>query len=136
DDGAQAPNCPVNCQGVSSDGGNEQISDVWTISPNLVNEFRFSGNREADYDAQASLGQGIPAKIGLQFSTADVLPTLQITGTGGPSNITPGTEALFIQNSFVIGDVATLGKGKHILHFGGELLIEQDNSTPWGGING
>ena len=27
-------------------------------------------------------------------------------------------------------------KGKHILHFGGELLMEQDNSTPWGGING
>jgi hypothetical protein len=136
DNGAQAPDCPVNCQDDSADGGNEQISDVWTISPNLVNEFRFSGNREADYDAQASLGQGIPAKIGLQFSTADVLPTLQITGTGGPSNITPGTEALFIQNSFVIGDVATLVKGKHILHFGGELLVEQDNSTPWGGING
>ena len=27
-------------------------------------------------------------------------------------------------------------KGKHILHFGGELLMEEDNSTPWGGING
>jgi hypothetical protein len=136
DNGAQAPNCPVNCQDVSSDGGNEQISDVWTISPNIVNEFRFSGNREADYDAQASLGLGIPAKIGLQFSTADVLPTVAVSGTGAPSNITPGTEALFIQNSFLIGDMVTWVKGKHILHFGGELLMEQDNSTPWGGING
>ena len=84
----------------SSDGGNEQISDVWTISPNMVNEFRFSGNREADYYAEASLGQGIPAKIGLKFSTADVLPTVNISGTGAPSNLGPGTEALFIQNTF------------------------------------
>jgi Carboxypeptidase regulatory-like domain len=136
DDGSQAPNCPVSCHIGSSDGGNEQISDVWTISSNVVNEFRFSGNREADYDSQASLGQGIPAKIGLQFSTADVLPTVSFSGTGAPSSITPGTEALFIQNSFLVGDMVTWVKGKHILHFGGELLMEQDNSTPWGGING
>jgi hypothetical protein len=131
-----SPNCPVNCNNNSSDGGNGQISDVWTISANVVNEARFSFNREADYFAQASLGKGIPAKIGLQFSTADVLPTINISGTGGNNTIQPGTEALFIQNSFVIGDSLTWLKGKNILHFGGELLMEQDNSTPWGGING
>jgi hypothetical protein len=136
DDGGQAPNCPVNCHDGSSDGGNEQISDVWSISSNVVNEFRFSGNREADYFSQASLGEGIPAKIGLQFSTADVLPTLNFKGSGAPSSITPGTEALFIQNSFAPSDMITWVKGKNILHFGGELLMEQDNSTPWGGING
>ncbi len=131
-----SPNCPVNCNNNSSDGGNGQISDVWTISSNVVNEARFSFNREADYFSQASLGKGIPAKVGLQFSTADVLPTININGTGGNSTIQPGTEALFIQNSFVVGDSLTWLKGKNILHFGGELLMEQDNSTPWGGING
>jgi Carboxypeptidase regulatory-like domain len=131
-----SPNCPVNCNNNSSDGGNGQLSDVWTISANVVNEARFSFNREADYYAQQSLGQGIPAKIGLQFSTADVLPTINIGGTGGQSTIQPGTEALFIQNSFLAGDSLTWIKGKNILHFGGEVLMEQDNSTPWGGING
>ena len=131
-----SPNCPVNCNNNSSDGGNGQLSDVWTISANLVNEARFSFNREADYFAQASLGDGIPAKIGLQFSTADVLPQININGTGGQSTIQPGTEALFIQNSFLAGDSLTWLKGKHILHFGGDVLMEQDNSTPWGGING
>jgi hypothetical protein len=135
-DGGASPNCPVACHNQSSDGGNEQISDVWTISPNIVNEFRFAGNRQANYFSAASLGQGIPAKIGLKFSTADVLPTVNVGGTGGPSNIAPGTEALFIQNSFIVGDMVTWVKGKHILHFGGELLMEQDNSTPWGAING
>ena len=131
-----SPNCPVNCNNNSSDGGNGQISDVWTISANVVNEARFSFNREADYFAQQSLGAGIPAKVGLQFSTADVLPTINISGTGGQSTIQPGTEALFIQNSFLVGDSLTWLKGKNILHFGGEVLMEQDNSTPWGGING
>jgi hypothetical protein len=133
---AGSPNCPVNCQNISTDGGNGQLSDVWTISANMVNEARFSFNREADYFAQASLGQGIPAKIGLKFSTADVLPTINISGTGGNGTISPNTEALFIQNSFVAADSLTWIKGKNILHFGGELLMEQDNSTPWGGING
>jgi hypothetical protein len=27
-------------------------------------------------------------------------------------------------------------RGKHILHFGGEVMFEQDNSTPWGNLNG
>jgi hypothetical protein len=131
-----SPNCPVNCTNVSSDGGNGQLSDVWTISANVVNEARFSFNREAIWFAQGSLGEGIPAKIGLQFSTADVLPSINISGTGGQSTIQPGTEALFIQNSFLAGDSLTWIKGKNILHFGGEVLMEQDNSTPWGGING
>ena len=131
-----SPNCPVNCQNNSSDGGNAQISDVYTISPTMVNEFRFSWNREADYDAQQSLGQGIPAKIGLQFSTADVFPSVNIDGTGAPSGLGPGTEALFIQNTYAPSDTFTWIKGKHILHFGGELLMEEDNSTPWGAVNG
>jgi hypothetical protein len=131
-----SPNCPVNCQNDSSDGGNAQVSDVYTISNTMVNEFRFSWNREADYYAQQSLGQGIPAKIGLQFSTADVFPTVSIGGTGNPSNLGPGTEALFIQNTYAPSDTLTWIKGKNILHFGGELLMEEDNSTPWGSING
>ena len=131
-----SPNCPVNCQYQSSDGGNGQLSDVWTISAHLVNEARFSFNREADYYAQASLNVGVLAKIGLKFSTADVLPSINIGGTGGNGTIAPNTEALFIQNSFLAADSLTWIKGKNILHFGGEVLMEQDDSTPWGGING
>ena len=67
---------------------------------------------------------------------ADVLPSINIGGTGGQGTIPPSTEALFIQNSFVAGDSLTWIKGKNILHFGGEVLMEQDNSTPWGGVNG
>jgi len=30
----------------------------------------------------------------------------------------------------------TLIRGKHVLHFGGEYLIFEDNSTAWGNVNG
>ena len=32
-------------------------------------------------------------------------------------------------------DVLTLIRGKHILHFGGEFLLDESNSTAWGNIN-
>jgi len=32
-------------------------------------------------------------------------------------------------------DVVTMIRGKHILHFGGELLAYQNNSTAWGNVN-
>ena len=41
-----------------------------------------------------------------------------------------------IENTFIPSDVLTLVHGKHILHFGGEGMFEQDNSTPWGSIVG
>jgi hypothetical protein len=36
---------------------------------------------------------------------------------------------------FDLSDVVTLIRGKHILHFGGELLIYRTDTTTWGNIN-
>jgi hypothetical protein len=46
----------------------------------------------------------------------------------------PGTNAIYIENTFQPSDVVTLIRGKHILHFGGELLDYQANYTPWGNL--
>jgi hypothetical protein len=53
----------------------------------------------------------------------------------GGASIGPGTNAIYAEDSLQPSDVVTLIKGKHILHFGGELLDFRDNSTPWGNIN-
>ena len=130
------PDCPIACETHAAEGYNAQISDVFTASSSLVNEFRYSFVRQANWFVPQTLGQGYPTKLGLKFSYADVVPTVQINGTGGPQAIAPGTNAVFIENTFVPSDVVTMIKGRHILHFGGELMFEQDNSTPWGSING
>jgi hypothetical protein len=130
------PVCPVNCEYNSSEGWNAQITDVATITPSLVNEFRQSFVRQGNWFVPQSLGKGYPTTLGLQFSYADVMPTVSIGGTGGPGGLGPGTNAVFIENTFVPSDMVTLMKGKNILHFGGELMFAEDNSTPWGSING
>jgi Carboxypeptidase regulatory-like domain/TonB dependent receptor len=132
------PNCPIACENNAGEGYNAQITDVYTINSTMVNEFRYSFVRQGNWFVPQTLKKGFPAQLGLQFSNADVFPTVNFNGTGAPSNneLSPGTNAVFIENTFIPSDVLTLVHGKHILHFGGEVMFEQDNSTPWGSIHG
>jgi hypothetical protein len=133
---AFSPFCPINCNIHANEGYNAQITDVYAINSSMVNEFRYSFVRQANWFVPATLGKGYPAKLGLQFSTVDEYPTVNIGGTGGNTVLGPNTNAVFIENTFVPSDVLTVVRGKHILHFGGEVMFEQDNSTPWGNLNG
>jgi hypothetical protein len=130
------PACPIGCENNAAEGYNAQVTDVYAINSSTVNEFRYSFVRQGNWFVPQTLGKGYPAQLGLKFSNADVFPTVAISGTGGPTNLSPGTNAVFIENTFVPSDVLTLVRGKHILHFGGEVMFEQDNSTPWGSIHG
>ena len=130
-----SPNCPSNCNPFDIDSRNVQLSDVWTISPRLVNEFRIAYTRQGNWYTPQSFGQGYPQKLGINYAVADVLPTITVNGPVGAASIGPGTNAIYAEDSIQPSDVVTLIKGKHILHFGGELLDFRDNSTPWGNIN-
>jgi hypothetical protein len=113
---------------------NAQISDVWTVTSNTVNEFRLGFTRQANNFAPATLGLGLPAKLGWNYNVADIAPSIAITGTCCKT-VAPGTNAIYNENSLDPSDVVTLIRGKHILKFGGEVLMYQDNATPWGNIN-
>ncbi len=108
---------------------------MWTIKPTLVNEFRMAYVRQGNWFTPSSFGQGYPSKLGIDYAVADVLPTLTVNGPVGSTSIGPGTNAIYAEDSLQPSDVVTLIKGRHILHFGGELLDFRDNSTPWGNIN-
>src|SRR6266567_3836674 len=131
-----SPFCPISCQLFAAEGYNAQFTDVYSFNSSLVNEFRFSFVRQGNWFVPASLGKGHPAKLGLKFSIADEYPTINIGGTGGNGTLNPSTNAVFIENTFIPADVVTMVRGRHILHFGGEFMFEQDNSTPWGNLNG
>ncbi len=131
----QTPDCPIDCNPYDIASYNAQVSDVWTVSANLINEFRFGFTRQGNWFQPETLGKGYPAKVGLQYAKADVFPGISIGGPVGGTSLAPGTNAIYVENSFEPSDVVTMIRGRHILHFGGEVLMYQDNSTPWGNVN-
>jgi hypothetical protein len=125
--------CPINCYTGDVDSYNAQISDVWNISGRTINELRMGYTNQLNFFATQTAGKGYPAKLGLQFSKADIFPTVNISSFQG---LSPGTTAVYKEHNFDPSDVVTMIRGHHVLHFGGEYLIFQDNSTAWGNVNG
>jgi Carboxypeptidase regulatory-like domain len=128
--------CPIDCQDDDVTDYAVQASDTWSVSSTLVNEFRFGFNRQANYFVPDTLGMNIPQKVGLQYSEANILPYINISGgVGGCCDaLNPNSNYINVGNSFEPSDVVTMIRGKHILHFGGELLSYQENSTPYGNV--
>src|SRR5215472_3935970 len=126
-------NCPVGCQsGNYVDNNNAQITDVWNISPTIVNEFRVGYTNQMNFFTDSSLGKGYAAQLGWQFAKLDDFPGFETTGTYPYSWLTPSSNSTYKEHVFDYSDVVTMIRGKHILHFGGELLQYRDNSTAWG----
>lgn len=139
DNPAQYPGiftCPIDCQSGDVDSNNSSVTDVWNISPRTINEARFGYTSQLNFFGAKSTGQGYPAKIGLQFSKADIFPTVNINGANCCNGLQPGTNAVYKEGAFDPSDVVTMIRGKHVLHFGGELLFYRDDTTSWGNING
>jgi hypothetical protein len=130
---AFGPVCPLNCAPGDVMNINSQLSDYWTISAHAVNEFRIGFMGEYDMFTPDTLGQGWPAKLGLQFSKADVFPTVSITNYYALGS---GLNTAYKENSIDFSDQMTLIHGRHILHFGGEVLVFRADSTAWGNIYG
>lgn len=125
--------CPINCYVGDIDSYNSQLTDVWNIGNNTVNELRMGYTNQFNFYTTQTAGKGTPAALGLLYSHADIFPTINISSYTG---MTPGTTAIYKEHNFDPSDVVTMVRGHHVLHFGGEYLIFQDNSTAWGNVNG
>lgn len=127
--------CPIGCNTASNSAVTAQVSDVWTLSANKINEFHYGFTMQNNLYIPGTVNQGYPAKMGWKFAKADIFPNLNIYGAVGGSMLNSGTNAIQHQMMFNPSDVFTLIKGKHVLHFGGEFLVEQINATNWGNID-
>jgi hypothetical protein len=133
--------CPINCQNGDVSRDNAQVSDVWTISPNLINEARIGFTDQLNFFTPFSIDQGFPSKLGWQFAKADIFPNITVGSgsTGGGAccyQLQPASNAVYKEFVFDPSDVVTMIRGRHVLHFGGEFLINRADSTAWGNING
>jgi hypothetical protein len=128
--------CPINCQFDDVADHVLLLTDTWTINSSLVNEFRFGFNRQGNWFAPSTLGLGIPQKVGLQYAKANILPDISISGGVGSccDGLYNSGNYIGVGNSFDPSDVVTMIRGKHVIHFGGEVLRYQNNSVPYGNV--
>lgn len=129
--------CPINCFSGDIDGYNVQLTHTWTISPTLVNEFRMAYTKQGNWFVPFTKGFDAAGTLGLQYAKANIFPTININQGGGTccNGLAPGTNAIYIEHLYDPSDVLTLVHGRHILHFGVEVLLGQGNTTPWGNVD-
>ena len=127
--------CPINCQNGDVSRDNAQVSWVWTLSARTINEARMGFTDQLNFFTPFSINQGFPAKLGWQFAKADTFPDVQISGNGDIYELQPASNAVYKEFVFDPSDVVTMIRGRHVLHFGGEFLINRADSTAWGNTN-
>ncbi|MGA8042535.1 MAG: carboxypeptidase-like regulatory domain-containing protein, partial [Terracidiphilus sp.] len=127
--------CPIGCQAGDVDNNNAQITDVWNINPKTINEARIGYTWQGNFFSDLALGKGYATQLGWQFAKADDFPAIQFYRNYPYAWIQPSSNAVYKEHVFDPSDVVTMIRGKHILHFGGEILMYQDNSTAWGNTN-
>ncbi len=133
-------NCPLDCGSGDVDGYNTQVTETWTISPTVVNEIRMGYTKQGNWFQSQSIGLDPAGAFGLQGTHFNQMPFIGSTSfyagnLGGPSavsTLSPGTDAIYIENSYDPSDMVTLVRGKHVLHFGIEVLMAEGNTTAWG----
>ncbi len=75
---------------------------------------------------------GYAAALGWQYAKADQIPAIQFYKDYPYAWIEPEVNSFYKENVFDPSDVVTMIKGKHVIHFGGEVLIYRENSTQYG----
>ena len=128
--------CPIGCQTGDVDNNNAQITEVWNISPRTINEARLGFTSQLNFFKDLALNKGYASQLGWQFAKADDFPAINFTGGSYPyAWIDPNSNSVYKEFTWDPSDVVTMIRGKHILHFGGELLAYQNNSTAWSNTN-
>jgi len=130
---------PLNATVVDVENMSGQLSDVHTFSSRTINEARSGWMGEYDLLQSPTIGKGWPTKLGLQYAKTDIAPTINITNYGPGNGFSLGpnspSKANYRENIFNESDVMTMVRGRHSLHFGGEMDFYRADSTQWGNLN-
>ena len=71
--------CPIGCNTASNSAVTAQVSDVWTLNTNKINEFHYGFTMQNNLYIPGTVNQGYPAKMGWKFAKADIFPNLNIS---------------------------------------------------------
>lgn len=128
-----SPAAPIGADTRNQEEQLAQLTDAWSLSPTMVNEFHFGFLRTGGLWLDQDLNKGYPDKLGLANLTANAFPNITVSGTI-PTSLATGLNAILAENSFVPSDTLTWIRGKHILKFGGEFDKWQNNQG-WANVD-
>jgi Carboxypeptidase regulatory-like domain len=123
---------PINALVIDVENMSAQVSEVHTFSSRTINEARTGWMAEYDLLTSPTLGENWPQKLSMQYSKANIFPTINISGV---YQLSPELHANYRENIFSESDVVTMIRGRHSLHLGGEIDAFRADSTAWGNIN-
>jgi hypothetical protein len=131
-----------------------QLTETWTISPTVLNEFRAGAEREFDGYLPYSWNKGTPTTVGLEPAYGSNAPYNQFPqivvesgagdgnfnlGTAGSSSVGSGgvngngnINAILGQGTYTFSDILTLIRGRHTIKVGGEFDKFYQNYNNWG----
>lgn len=124
--------CPEFCGSGDVDAYQTQLSDTWTLAPNMVNIFRFGYTKQGNWFLSDTEGVNPLTAFGLQDTHFDQMPAMDIGGPDAVTGDSPSSDSIYIENIFDPSDMVTLVRGRHILKFGIEVLIDEGNTSAWG----
>jgi len=119
----------------------QRITETWTVSPTVINEFRIGSLREHDRYSPATFGRNFLTQIGMQpqygsNTPVNIFPSIFISnsasGVNANTNITGGNVANLVEQVYTASDVLTLVRGRHTLKLGGELDRQFQYDQGWG----
>jgi Carboxypeptidase regulatory-like domain len=113
---------------------NAAISDVWTVSPHVINEARMGFTNQFNFFAPLSTSNGYSSALGIPSLQDPVFPNINVSNYWS-GKVGSATHAVYKEMVFDPSDVVTIIHGRHVLHFGGEFLINRADSTNWGNEN-
>jgi hypothetical protein len=103
------------------------LSDTMTLSPTVVNEIRFGGNRRAYTRDPESVGQDWAAKFGIPGVGPETMPDFRNSGGGALMFRFPEGGDLQVNENMSLQDNLTLVRGRHTLKTGYEILRTRHN---------
>ena len=112
------------------DQPNLVISDTITLSPTLINEFRFGTNRRKTTRDPESVGQGWAKQLGIPNVSDETFPEFRGTNTYNNAlffRTGPGGRSSEVWEDFTIQDNLTKVLGKHTIKGGYELMRTRYN---------
>ncbi len=141
------PNDATSTQEGKTDNLTGQISELYTISPTLLNELHVGASRELDKYVPPSLGKNDPTTLGLEpgygtNSPANVFPKITVDQGAGVGCVALGAgcnengniNAVLGEGIYNVSDVVTLIHGRHTIKVGGEYDKFYQNYTNWGDL--